>query len=94
MLSQASTSQISHSAEGHLAFLRRVTADDQFRAQLEADPQAAMAAFGLQLDSDQIPSTILIPSSESILDILIDAEDGTDAEDRAANRWYGFLGAS
>ena len=92
MMNQASTSQSSNSAGGQAAFLRRVTADDRFRAQLEADPQAALAAFGLHVDSEQLPSEVNVPSAESILDILIDVEsDGSDVDRLERPRWEGFF---
>ena len=90
MLNQTSTSQNNHSARGQMAFLRRVTEDDRFRSALEADAQAALAEFGLSVDSEQIPSKVEIPSPESVLDVLIDAED-SDPESAREAFWYGFI---
>ncbi len=88
MLSSASTSYETPS-DGHLAFLTRVAHDPEFRAALEADPRAALASFGLSVGSEDIPSTVTLPSAENILDVLIDTED----QDQGVHKsWFGFLG--
>ena len=88
MLSPVSTSYES-TGEGHLAFLR-ATQDDRFRAALEADPQAALAEYGLSVDPDEIPSNVTLPNAESILDTLIDIDD--ESADRMRKPWFGFFG--
>ncbi len=76
----------------HLAFLNRAAHDPEFRAALEADPEAVCADYGLSVGSDGIPSIVALPSPESILDILIEAEE--TEEDNRVDRiiWHGFLG--
>lgn len=90
MLNPASTDHKTAPA-GHVAFLRRVTTDEQFRLALEADPEAAFAEYGLHVDSEQLPSEVRIPSAESILDALIDAEDEDDSSRTRKPVWWGFL---
>ncbi len=64
----------------HGAFLHRAAHDAAFRAALMADPQPALAEYGLSVAPEQIPSEVTIPTAESILDTLIDAEDGDDSQ--------------
>ncbi len=89
MLSPANTHH-DRISSGHYAFLRRAAHDPRFLAALEADPQAALAKYGLSVDPDEIPTRVTPPSAEHILDILIDVED--EPEDRKIReRWFGFL---
>ncbi len=90
MLSQASTSQNYSSVGGHMAFLRRVTEDDRFRAALEADPQAALAEFGLSVEAGQVPSKVSIPTAEGILDVLAD-DESSDPDSVRDQFWMGFI---
>ncbi len=88
MLSPASNQDMS--SRGHYrAFLHRAAHDPHFLDALEADPQAALAEFGLNVDPEQIPSRVTPPSCESILDVLIDAEE--DPERRPPFKWMGFF---
>ncbi len=79
------------SGEGHLAFMRRVTQDDRFRAALEADPRAALAEYGLNVDSKQIPSKVTVPTEESIQGVMSSIEDET-ADKILEPKWVGFIG--
>ncbi len=88
MLSPASTIDDSVSS-GHGAFLHRAAHDPQFRAALEANPQAALAEFGMNVDPEQIPSQVTIPSAERILDMLIDVEE--DKSSRAPDTLFPWL---
>jgi hypothetical protein len=75
-----------------MAFLRRVTEDDRFRATLEADPQAALAQFGLSVEADQIPSEVTIPNLESISDVLMSSQDQEDETDQSGLMpWMGLI---
>ncbi len=89
MLSPASTTSDSFS-RGHGAFLHRAAHDPLFRTALEADPQAALAEFGLSVDPEQIPSSVSIPNAHSILDVLVDVEDDKD-DDRTHWPWFGLF---
>ena len=74
---------------GHHAFLRRAAHDPQFLDALQTDPQAALAEYGLSVDPEQIPDRVAPPSSERILDVLIDVED--EDKKRRLPVWFGFL---
>ncbi len=90
MLSPASTHHDKLSRGHYHAFLHRAAHDPGFLTALEADPQAALAEFGLSVDRAQIPDRVTPPSEESILDILIDVEDD-DGDRRSRVGWFGFL---
>ena len=91
MLNPASTSSETP-GNGHLAFLSRAAHDPEFRAALEAKPEAIFADYGLDIGSSEIPSMVALPSAESILDILIDVEEDEDGFGKDQISWYGFLG--
>ncbi len=75
-------------ASGQLAFLRRVTQNDDFRAQLEADPETALAEFGLELDPAEVPARVSLPATETIREGL----EYFPPTDPRLPRWVGFLG--
>lgn len=87
MLSPASTAHDSLSRGDHRAFLHRAAHDPRFRASLETDAQAALAEYGLNVDSEQIPIQVKIPSAESILDTLIDVEEDDSGGNRLPGVW-------
>ncbi len=90
MLSPASNQDMS--SRGHYrAFLHRAAHDPRFLDALEADPQAALAEFGLSVDSEQIPARVTPPSAESILDVLIDVEAEDKRREPTDIKWFGFL---
>ena len=92
MLSPASTFDDSF-ASGHGAFLHRAAHDPQFRAALEADPQTALAEYGLSVDPEQIPSEVTLPNAENILASFIDVEDPKDPNDPTkAPPWMWLVG--
>ena len=85
----ASTSHSSTSSHGQLAILRQAAQDDHFRAALAADPEAVLARYGLQVDPDQIPSRITLPSKEAIQGCLGDL--GEDSDDPVNMNWTGLI---
>ncbi len=95
MLNPTSTSHENISGGGQMAFLRRLTQDDRFRATLEADPQASLAEYGLNVDPGQLPSKVTLPKAESILGILNDTDDvGGDGHDDDLFSWFGYIGSA
>ncbi len=90
MLDSTSTKQPSNS--GQLAFLRRVSEDDRFRAELVSDPQAALAQFGLQVDPAQIPESVCIPQQAALQDLFDDLE-GSETDAAPQEKWRGFFGS-
>ena len=90
MLSQTISKDLSSS--GQMAFLRRITQDDGFRSALEADPQAALAEYGLHVDPNEIPSEVTLPNRPEILGRLSCFENSGDDESMQQMKWFGFLG--
>ncbi len=90
MTTLSSSQSDSFSNEGQLAFLSRVAHDDRFRAELEADPQAALAQYGLDVDPSQIPSEVTLPSEEAIEGYLSYRADSL--LDMLSRYWVGFIG--
>ena len=88
MLNPVSDYQSSRPSGGQLAFLRRVSRDDSFRADLEADPQAALAEYGLHVDPATIPARVALPDENAILDVL-----GGEESEGPLLEWAGWLGA-
>lgn len=74
--------------EGQLAFLQRIASDDQFRAAVEADPQAKLAEFGLHIDREDLPEQVSLPGKKALRDSAVLA----DASTSWYRRWYGLLG--
>ncbi len=70
MLSPASTNHDSLSSGGQRSFLRRITHDDEFRASLESDPQTALAEYGLQVDSQSLPTSVALPDKATLSALL------------------------
>ncbi len=89
MLSPTSTPDDRLSRGHYHAFLHRAAHDPRFLDALEADPQAALAEFGLSVDSAEIPERVTPPNAERILDVLIDVED--DQRRDPELKWFGFL---
>lgn len=89
MLSPASTNPDSLTSGGQLAFLRRITRDDQFRAKLENHPQAAMAEYGLKIEPEALPASVTLPGMASLREGLVDFEQRCGARDLL--RWLGFF---
>lgn len=46
--------------------LDRLAGDDAFREQMQADPAAALASCGIQVDPSEIPAERNLPSKEAI----------------------------
>lgn len=86
MMSPAVTDLSSVPSGGQLAFLRRVASDDQFRAEVEADPQAKLAEFGLHIAEDDLPTRVTLPGKSALGDSVLEASSGPPL------RWNGFLG--
>ncbi len=75
---------------GQTAFLNRVARDDGFRAELEANPLAALAQYELEIDPSLVPAKVTLPS----LDELQGHLDGMNASDSSwwSKFWVGFVG--
>lgn len=87
MMSLASHSHSSPSAtEGQLAFLQRIAHDDQFRADVEADPQAKLAEFGLHIDREDLPAHVALPGKDVVRESVLGLAGP------AHMRWFGLLG--
>ena len=89
MLSREIT-QYDTPASGQIAFLRRVTQDDQFRTRLEADPQSALAEYGLEIGARNLPAQVTLPRRDAMLEAIGDLAEDQDRDPRT--RWIGFLG--
>ncbi len=85
-MSPASTSYDTAAQEGQLAFLYRITHDDQFRTRLQTRPHDALAEYGLHLDPEDLPQKVTLPSKEALRDSPLEA----DLPEWV--RWYGFFG--
>ncbi len=73
-----------------LAFLRRVAADDQLRAELERDPVATLTRYGIHLDPKSVTAHVSLPASEAIQEAL-----QTHCDDESLTRvlrYNGFFG--
>ena len=88
MLSPANTNLSTVPSGGQLAFLRRIAEDDQFRAEVEADPQAKLAEFGLQIDRGHLPAQVTLPETEALTSSPVLAGSVWPF----SQRWFGFLG--
>ena len=87
MKSPANPESSSAPSEGQLAFLHRLAEDDQFRAEVEADPQAKLAEFGLHIDAGDLPARVALPGKAGIRDGLL-----RKASNPFFFRWHAFLG--
>lgn len=90
MLSAASTSHSSFSGSGQAAFLRRLAVDDNFRTELQVDPQAALAEYGLDVDTAQLPRTVVLPKEEALKGAVEGMKCSWIPNDDL--NWYGFFG--
>ncbi len=66
------------------AFLEKLAADDGFRQQVEQDPVAALAGFGIAVKAEDLPKAgVRLPSSEEIqknLDSMSEQLEATSGE--------------
>lgn len=84
----ASTSQ-----QTRLALLRSLAESDGFRAQLERNPAAALAPFGLKIDAEQIPDHISLPEKEAVHQSLEHLPETWKTIGSLVDRaWGGFIG--
>lgn len=60
--------------------------DDEFRAQLQANPVATLAEFGFDIDSEIAPHGITLPSKEHIKENF----DLLSKQIEASNTWVIF----
>lgn len=77
---------------GQMAFLRRMSQDDEFRATLEVDPQKALAEYGLHVDPQDLPAVVTLPSQVELqagLSYLASSEE----DEKWQTRWVLYLGA-
>lgn len=70
MLSTANTSVDGISNPSQTAFLQRFATDDQFRAELQANPSSALAEYGIQVDTEQLPENVSLPEADSVQYLL------------------------
>jgi putative modified peptide len=57
-----------HTSNELSSILDKLASDDKFRAQLQADPVAALAKLGITLSADQVPEEISLPSKAELAD--------------------------
>lgn len=77
---------------GYLPMLRRAALDDHFRAELEANPQAALARCGISIDPSIIPQHIALPEKGLLKRAVSAAEDESDIFDPVVIEMHiGFL---
>lgn len=63
----------------YVAFLEKLATDDRFRAQLEGSPVETLAEHGIEVDPDDIPSKVVLPSKEGLQQHLQQMRDaGSD----------------
>lgn len=93
MHTQATTAATSPQAP--ISLLHRITNDEEFRARLEADPVAAFAEVGVEIDPSMVPGTVRVPSPE----ILVEFHATSDTDPLAdvgrggsQMNWQGLLG--
>ncbi|MRX10332.1 putative modified peptide [Pseudoduganella sp. FT25W] len=55
-----------HTSNELSSILDKLASDDKFRAQLQANPVATLARFGITLSADQVPDQISLPSKEEL----------------------------
>ena len=85
MMSTAQTSFDASSSQSQLNFLRMAAGDDRFRAELQTNPQAALARFGFDIEGLDLPAQIDLPKKNEVLKAA--ESEGTD--NRLA--WWGFI---
>ena len=66
----------SHTSSDSLALLRRIAQDDQFRAKLESNPQAALATYGVEIDPSSVPQKVTLPGKAATRESLEDLGEG------------------
>ena len=59
--------------------LHKLENDETFRARLLRDPVAALDSIGIDLDPEDIPATIKLPSKETIARDRMDIMDKLDS---------------
>ncbi|MRW83878.1 putative modified peptide [Pseudoduganella sp. FT26W] len=55
-----------HTSNELSSILDKLASDDKFRAQLQANPVAALAQLGIKLSADQVPEEINLPSKAEL----------------------------
>jgi putative modified peptide len=59
-------------------FLELLAGDDDFRARVEAEPQAVLAEYGIQVTDESFPDTVTLPDKteiENVLAKIIEADE-------------------
>jgi len=51
-------------------FLHRLATDDDFRAQLEEDPESVLSEYGLSLPEGLEPSDVRLPPADALVQVL------------------------
>ena len=75
-------------APNHADLLRRASSDEGFRRELERDPAAALAGFGIQIDPEQVPDKVALPTEDEFRMSL----DSVDNDSYVSNlRWAGLF---
>ena len=89
MMSPATTDLSPFASSGQLAFLRRLADDDCFRAEVEVDPQAKLAEYGLHIDPADLPAEVRLPPKQAVQDCAVMSKSLLDM----TRKWYGFISA-
>lgn len=79
------------STDEYRQLLSRLVQDEDFRAEMAANPLAALAEHGVHLDPQDLPAFVKLPAGES-LHFLLDAEDGASDASQIRTEWFGLLG--
>ncbi len=75
------------SSQEHRALLAQVTENDAFRAELQANPGAVLARFGIALDPSEIPAKVALPEKN----FLASALDEASIERDGIIAWTGLI---
>jgi putative modified peptide len=62
--------KIEMTGKEYVAFLDKLATDDDFRARLQQAPAETLAAYGIHVDPEEMPSRIVLPSKEGLQDSL------------------------
>lgn len=61
------------STHQHLAFLRQLSTDDALRGAFAADPVTTLRQLGIEIDANELPNEIVLPSKEAFAEMTLSA---------------------
>ena len=59
----------------------------------ENEPQTALAEYGLQVEAEDVPANVTLPTREAMQSSFIDVEDPSASSRPPSIRWAGFFGS-